>query len=79
LEQTNTIAMEQVLDHSELFGIMDKNLDTIRDSMDVDMIQRDNQLILKGPDAAKAENVIKEMIGIIDRETLDTRRHTSLP
>jgi len=75
LEQINTIAMEQILDHSELFGIMDKNLDTIRDSMDVEMIQRDNQLILKGPDAPKAENVIKELIGIIESgEKLDTQK-----
>jgi phosphate starvation-inducible PhoH-like protein len=43
--------------------------------MDVDMIQRDNQLILKGPDAPKAENVIKELIGIIESgEKLDTQK-----
>jgi phosphate starvation-inducible PhoH-like protein len=75
LEQIKTIPMEQILDHSELFGNMDKNLDTIRENMDVDLIQRDNQLILKGPDAAQAENVIKELIGIIESgEKLDTQK-----
>jgi phosphate starvation-inducible PhoH-like protein len=75
LEELKTIAMEQILDHSELFGNMDKNLDIIRDSMDVEMIQRDNQLVLKGPDAEKAENVIKELVAIIESgEKLDTQK-----
>lgn len=75
MEQITTIAMEHALDHSELFGIMDKNLSTIRDTMDVEIIQRDNQIIMKGPDAGKAERVIKEMIDILESgEKLDTQK-----
>ncbi len=75
MEQITTIAMEHALDHSELFGIMDKNLSTIRDTMDVEIIQRDNQIIMKGPDAGKAESVIKEMIAILESgEKLDTQK-----
>ena len=75
MEKTTTITMDQTLDHSELFGIMDKNLTTIRDSMDVELIQRDNQLLMKGPDAEKAADVVKELIGILESgEKLDTQK-----
>lgn len=75
MEKTETIAMDQTLDHSELFGIMDKNLSLIRDSLDVELVQRDNELMIKGPDADKAAAVVKELISIIlSGEKLDTQK-----
>lgn len=69
------IIIHDTIDRSELFGNMDKNLKTIKDNLKVDIIQRDNELIIKGDDANKAESLVNELIGIIDTgEKIDTQK-----
>ena len=75
--ESNTIKIRLAddLDRRELFGNMDSNLDLIREHLKIDIIQRDNELILKGDDTESAEKVINELIGIIaSGEKLDEQK-----
>ena len=75
--ESNTVKIRLAddLDRSELFGNMDSNLDLIREHLKIDIIQRDNELILKGDDTESAEKVINELIGIIaSGEKLDEQK-----
>ena len=72
---TVKIRLSDELDRSELFGNMDSNLDIIREHLRIDIIQRDNELILMGEDTESAEKVINELIGIISGgEKLDEQK-----
>jgi len=59
------VEIDDTLDRSELFGIMDRNLKIIKDNFSVEIIQRGNEITLTGDDAEKAGTVIREMLGII--------------
>ncbi|GAB1476547.1 PhoH family protein [Bacillota bacterium] len=62
-------------DSDELFGVLDVNLKIIQDNYDVDIVQRQDELILKGKEAAKAEGIIDELIAILrSGEKLDTQK-----
>jgi phosphate starvation-inducible PhoH-like protein len=75
LENIIKIRLHEGLDRAELFGNMDKNLISLKDALKVDIIQRDNELVIKGEDTGKAETVINELIGIIDSgENLDSQK-----
>lgn len=63
------------IDRSELFGSLDKNLKIIKEYFSVDIIQRDNELVLKGDDAEAAEKVITELMDIVRTgEKLDAQK-----
>lgn len=63
------------VDRGELFGNLDKNLKIIKEYFTVDMIQRDNELVLKGDDAASAEKVVRELMEIIrSGESIDSQK-----
>lgn len=67
--------MADDLDRSELFGNMDSNLRLLQEQLKIDIIQRDDELVLKGDDVEKAEKVINELIGIIGKgEKLDAQK-----
>lgn len=75
LENIVRIIIHDAIDRSELFGNMDKNIKTIKDNLKVDIIQRDNELVIKGDDADKAESLVNELIGIISAgEKIDTQK-----
>ncbi|MDR2087988.1 MAG: PhoH family protein [Clostridiales Family XIII bacterium] len=75
----NLIANEEVKmridrDHiaNDLFGNLDVNLRIIRDNYDVDIVQRQDEIVLRGGEASKAGEVIAELIGILESgEKLD--------
>ena len=63
------------IDRGELFGTLDKNLRAIEDKLGVDIIQRDDELILKGDKAPDVERVISEMMHALERgEKLDEQK-----
>lgn len=74
-ETIKKIVISEEIDRSELFGNLDSNIRIIKENMDVDIMQRDNELILRGPDTDRAESVIKELTEIIKKgETLDEQK-----
>lgn len=69
------IPVSENIDRSELFGGMDKNLKVIEDSFNVNIIQRDNELILKGALASEAERLLKEMMAVLEKgDKLDEQK-----
>ncbi len=62
-------------DSDQLFGVLDVNLKIIQDNYDVDIVQRQDELILRGKEATKAEGIIDELMAIIRTgEKLDTQK-----
>jgi phosphate starvation-inducible PhoH-like protein len=56
----------------ELFGNLDVNLRILRDNYDVEIVLRQDEIVLTGGEAAKAREVIAELIDILDSgEKLD--------
>ncbi|MCI9597736.1 MAG: PhoH family protein [Firmicutes bacterium] len=69
------ITISEVTDRSELFGNLDANIDILKENLDVDMMQRDNELILRGRDADRAVGIAKELMEIIaSGEKLDPQK-----
>ncbi len=72
-EKRIKIEEEQV--SNELFGNLDVNLKIIHDNFDVDITQREDELILNGRDSIKAGEVIEELLSVIGRgEKLDIQK-----
>ncbi|MCG8484301.1 MAG: PhoH family protein [Clostridia bacterium] len=60
---------------NELFGNLDNNLKIILDHFDVNIIQRNDEIIIKGNDANIVESIITELLTIIESgNTLDTQK-----
>ena len=67
--------MHEGLDRGELLGSMDRHLLIIKEAMDVDIMQRDNELVLRGEDAERAAGILREMVAMIDNgERLDAQK-----
>lgn len=62
------ISIEEDVDRGELFGSYDANLKLITEAFDVEIIQRDNELIIKGKDHENVQKVIEELIAILRTE-----------
>ena len=66
------------IDHTELFGNLDVNLNLIKEATGVEMIQREDQLILKGEnqDALQtAEALLEELSRVLENgEKLDRQK-----
>ena len=74
-EELITITIDNELDRSELFGNLDATLKILGSYFNIDVVQRDNELILKGKDADKAFDVVTELIEIIESgEKLDVQK-----
>ncbi len=59
----------------QLFGNLDVNLKIIQDNYDVDIVQRQDEIILLGKEAAQAEAVIDELVSILrSGEVLDPQK-----
>jgi len=75
MEETATLTIESEIDRSELFGNLDSTLVVLRGSFGVEIVQRDNELIIKGKNAEMASAVLSELIGIMESgEQLDTQK-----
>ena len=74
-ENLRKMTISEEIDRRELFGNMDVNIGIIKENMDVDIMQRDNELIMRGKDAQRAETVFRELAKIIaSGETLDVQK-----
>lgn len=74
-ENLRKMAISEEIDRRELFGNLDRNIGIVKENMDVDIMQRDNELIMRGKDSERAESVFKELAGIIaSGETLDEQK-----
>ena len=63
------------IDRSELFGNLDSNLKEISQATEVDIVQRDDFLILKGENVEMAKGIIEELIEVItDGDHLDSQK-----
>ncbi len=73
--QVRRIRVDEAVDRGELFGGLDSNLKIIEDNFEVSILQRDNDLVITGDYADKAEKVLSEMISIIEMgEKLDAQK-----
>lgn len=69
------IKIDQEQDTKQLFGNLDVNLNIIKDNYNVDVIQRQDEIILRGKEAASAQQVIIELLGILESgDSLDTQK-----
>ena len=72
------LQIETQIDRRELFGNLDVNLQMIKEAVNVEIIQREDYLLLKGEDQAeldKAEKIIGEFISVIESgEVLDKQK-----
>jgi len=69
------IKIDHEQDTNELFGNLDVNLKIIKDNYDVDIVQRQDEIIIKGKEAEKAQMVIVELLGILESgEILDAQK-----
>lgn len=70
LDNNKTEDIKIKIDHeqgsNELFGSLDVNLKILKENFAVEIIQRKDELILQGKEAALAEEVIKELLDIIN-------------
>ena len=69
------VPISETIDRGELFGGLDNNLKVIEDKYTVDIIQRDNALILKGERSLQAAEALRELICILEKgEALDEQK-----
>lgn len=69
------IKIDHEQDTNELFGNLDVNLKIIKDNYDVEIVQRQDEIIIKGKEAEKAQMVIVELLGILESgEILDAQK-----
>ncbi len=74
-ESIRRIAISEAIDRGELFGTLDGNIRILKENLDVDIMQRDNELILRGKDARCAEAIFQELMEIIEGgEKLDEQK-----
>lgn len=75
MEQTFNIILPDDIDRSELFGNMDANLRIINETLKADIIQRGNELIIKGNDSDKAQKILIELVSMLSKgEKLDSQK-----
>ncbi|MDO4870106.1 MAG: PhoH family protein [Bacillota bacterium] len=69
------IPLGENIDRGELFGSLDRNLRIIEGELGVDIIQRGNNLVLKGAREEEAEAILSEMIDVLSKgEKLDEQK-----
>lgn len=74
-ENLKKVTISEEIDRRELFGNLDANIRILKDNMDVDVMQRDNELILRGKDAERAASVVGELTEIlVSGEKLDEQK-----
>lgn len=75
MKELTTILIDHEIDIVELFGNMDKNLNIIKEYFEVEIIQRDNKLIIEGKDKDKAKSIIIELMEVLkSNEKIDAQK-----
>lgn len=75
MDRMVVVPIEDNIDRNELFGSLDKNLKNIERGLGVDIIQRGNDLVLKGARAGEAEAILTEMVDVLSKgEQLDEQK-----
>lgn len=75
MDRMKVLPIGEHIDRGELFGSLDKNLKNIEDKLGVDIIQRGNDLVLRGERLDDAESILVEMIDVLSRgEKLDEQK-----
>lgn len=75
LDNIIKLVIGENIDRRELFGNLDKNLKILKEYFKVDIIQRDNELVLKGDDAKIAEKIMGELMNILESgEQIDAQK-----
>ena len=74
-DRMKVVKLSEGIDRGELFGSLDSNLKNIERELGVDIIQRGNDLLLKGARVDDAEKVLGEMIDVLSKgEKLDEQK-----
>lgn len=69
------INIDGEFDSDELFGNLDANLNIILENYEVEIVQRQDEIILRGNEAVKAGEIIEELLSIIRTgERLDAQK-----
>lgn len=69
------IKIDHEQDTNELFGNLDVNLKIIQDNYEVEIVQRQDEIIIRGKEASKAQEVIVELLEILETgEKLDAQK-----
>lgn len=75
LQEELKVKIDSEHEADELFGNLDVNLKILQDNYDVDIIQRQDEIILRGSKAEKVGEVIAELLAIIKTgERLDAQK-----
>lgn len=75
MDRMKVVPIGDDIDRGELFGGLDKNLKNIESEFGVDIIQRGNDLVLKGARVDEAEGILLEMVDVLSKgETLDEQK-----
>ena len=75
MEENIKVDLPEEIDAGELFGNMDENLRLLKETMDVEIVQRNGSLVLNGKDKEKAADVIRELAKVIEAgESLDAQK-----
>jgi len=74
-ENEVVIKLREDFNRMELFGNLDNNMRILKDHFEVDIIQREDTLVLKGTEPQKAAEVLLEMADLVENgEKLDTQK-----
>lgn len=75
LNEEIKIKIDQDQDTTELFGNLDVNLKIIQEHYEVDIVQRQDEIMLKGKGATDAQKVILELLDILNSgEKIDSQK-----
>lgn len=75
LNEELKIKIDQEQETAQLFGNLDVNLKLIKDNYNVEIFQRNGEIILRGQEADKAHKVILELLEILESgESLDSQK-----
>lgn len=74
-KELRKIKIDDTIDIEDLFGNLDANLDVIKRSTGVEIIQRDDCLLLKGDKLDMAEEILRELIALVKSgDTIDLQK-----
>lgn len=69
------IFLEEDIDRQEVFGNLDKNIKTLENMFAVQIIQRDNEILLDGDDKLIVKNIFEEIIqSVANGEKMDSQK-----
>ena len=75
LTESIKITIDQGLNTAELFGNLDVNMQILRDNYQVDIVQRQDEIVLHGPDAQEVKEIIEEFLYVLSiGDPLDTQK-----